>query len=55
VAEKPDSYLRELAAPFGCSLQSVFTALKNMGITLKKRFLPIAGNAEKNVVNIKRK
>jgi transposase len=36
LAEKPDSYLRELAEPFGCSVQSVSAALKNMGITLKK-------------------
>jgi transposase len=55
VAEKPDSYLRELAEQFGCSLQSIFVALKNMGITLKKRPLPIAKNPNKHARSIKRK
>ena len=36
VEEKPDSYLRELAEPFGCSQAAVHYALEKMGITLKK-------------------
>jgi transposase len=54
IIEKPDSYLRELAEPFGCSFQAVFMALKKMGITLKKRPLHIVKNQKKNAVNIKK-
>jgi transposase len=55
VAEKPDAYLRELAELFDCSFQSVFVALKNMGITLKKRPSPTVKNQKKNALNTKRK
>ena len=37
VEERPDSYLRELAEPFDCTLQAVAKALDSMEITLKKR------------------
>ena len=37
VEEKPDAYLKELAAEFGCSKQAVFYALKKLKITRKKR------------------
>jgi transposase-like protein len=37
VAEKPDAYLRELAAPYGCSVVAVFNALHKYNITHKKR------------------
>jgi transposase len=47
VADRPDAYLHELAAPFGCSGQAVSLALKNMGITLKKRPLPIGKNPKR--------
>ena len=47
VEEKPDSYLRELAEPFGCTPQAVFKALETMSITLKKRHLPTPKNLKK--------
>lgn len=51
IEEKPDSYLRELADPFGCSPQAVFKALQAMKITLKKRPLLILKNQKKNGQN----
>lgn len=48
IKEKPDSYLRELAKPFGCTPQAVQKALKNMGITLKKRRSPTQKSPKKN-------
>jgi transposase len=53
-AEKPDSYLRELAELFGCTLQSVSAALKNMGITLKKRPSPTVRSPNKSAPSINR-
>ena len=47
VEERPDSELSELAQPFNCSAQAVFYALKNMGITLKKRHSPTLKNQKK--------
>ena len=44
VAERPDAYLQELGDLFGCSGQAVSSALKKMGITLKKRALPTGKN-----------
>jgi len=44
VEERPDSYLRELAEPFGCTPQAIDKALDSMGITLKKRRSPTAKN-----------
>ena len=43
-AERPDACLHELADLFGCSGQAVSLALKNMGVTRKKRPLPIRKN-----------
>lgn len=36
VSEHPDAYLREIAAFFDCSTTSVWYALRNLDITLKK-------------------
>jgi hypothetical protein len=36
VDKTPDSYLRELAEPFGVSTTAVFYALRKMNYTLKK-------------------
>ena len=36
VAEKPDTYLRELAEPFNCTATAVFYALENLNMTRKK-------------------
>jgi Zn-dependent peptidase ImmA (M78 family) len=36
VDKAPDSYLRELAEPFGVSTMAVFYALRKMNYTLKK-------------------
>lgn len=38
VEEKPDSFLRELAALFDCSPQAIFYALEKLGFTYKKNF-----------------
>ena len=46
-AKRPDAYLYELADLFDCSGQAVSLALKNMGITLKKRPLPIGKNPKR--------
>jgi transposase len=50
VQEKPDAELAELAEPFGCTPQAVFYALRNLGITLKKRpsgtLKPLRNNAQ---------
>ncbi len=48
IEEKPDSYLRELAEPFGCTPQAVQKALNAMKITLKKRPLPIRKNRKRS-------
>ena len=47
LAQRPDAYLHELADLFGCSGQAVSLALKNMGITRKKRPLPIRKNPKR--------
>jgi transposase len=36
VEEKPDSYLSELAEPFGCTETAVFYMLEKLKLTLKK-------------------
>jgi transposase len=51
VEKKPDSYLRELAIPFGCTPQAIQKALCAMKITLKKRPSPIQKNPKKNGQN----
>jgi transposase len=38
VERKPDAYLKELAEFFNCTPQAVFTALKKIKFTRKKRF-----------------
>jgi len=52
VAENPDAFLYELAALFGCTPQAVFSMLRKMNITLKKRPLPTVKNPMQNVQNI---
>ncbi len=37
VQEHPDSYLREIAKPFGATLQAAFYACRRLKISLKKR------------------
>jgi len=44
VAQKPDSYLYELAKLFNCSPQAIFYMLEKLNITLKKRPLPTLKN-----------
>ena len=44
VAQKPDSYLYELAELFDCSPQAIFYMLEKLNITLKKRPLPTLKN-----------
>lgn len=51
VQEKPDAYLEELAAPFGCTVQAVFYALKKVNFTLKKRRLLTRKNLKKSGLN----
>jgi len=51
IEEKPDSYLRELAKPFGCTPQAIQKALSAMKITLKKRPLPTPKNLRKSGQN----
>ena len=41
IEEKPDSYLREIAEQFCCSIPSVHARLKRLKITYKKRRLAI--------------
>lgn len=36
VSEHPDAYLREIAEAFDCKISSVWSALRNLDITLKK-------------------
>ena len=49
IEDKPDSYLRELAEPFGCTPQAIQKALASMKITLKKRPSPTQKSPKKNV------
>lgn len=46
--EKPDAYLYELAEPFGCTEQAVFSMLKKLKLPLKKRLLPMKKNQKNN-------
>jgi transposase len=52
IEERPDSELWELAEPFACTPQAVFYALKQMGITLKKRHSPTLKNQKNSGENI---
>ena len=54
VAENPGAYLHELAQPFGCTPQAVFSMLAKLKITLKKRLLPITKNPKRAVPRLKR-
>jgi transposase len=51
VAANPDAYLWELAEQFNCSPPGIFYALENLGITLKKRPLPITKNQKRNALS----
>jgi len=51
VAEKPDSYLRELAEQFSCTATAVFYMLGKLGITLKKKPSPTARGPRKSARN----
>jgi transposase len=48
VKEKPDAYLWELALQFGCTKQAIFTALKKLDITYKKKRSHTPKRAKKN-------
>lgn len=52
VTEKPDSFLWELAAQFGCTPPAVFYALEKLKITRKKRPILIRKYVRKNEQNI---
>ena len=54
VRETPDAYLHELAQPFGCTAQAVFYMLENMGITVKKRPIPIVKSRKGDAGNMRR-
>ena len=54
VSQKPDAYLHELAEQFGCTPQAVFSMLRNLKITIKKRPLPIRKSPRKNAGNMQR-
>jgi len=48
VKKRPDAYLWELAQIFDCTSQAIASALKKMGITLKKRPFHTAKNPKRN-------
>jgi transposase len=48
VTEKPDAFLKEYAEQFSCTPTAVFYALESLGITRKKRHLPITKNPRRN-------
>jgi transposase len=47
IEEKPDAYLRELAAKFNCSTTAIHNRCKQLKITYKKRHLPTRKKARK--------
>lgn len=49
--EHPDAYLREIAAEFSCSENSVFNALKRLNITRKKNDT-VQGKGRKYTTNL---
>lgn len=55
VAAKPDAYLRELAEQFGCAIPSIHHRLKKLGLTLKKRRLPILKSPKKTAPTISKR
>ena len=48
VADNPDAFLKEYAEQFDCTPTAVFYALENLGITRKKRLLPITKKMRTN-------
>ena len=52
VEENPDAFLWEYAEQFNCTPVAIFYALKKLGITHKKRLLPILKNLKKNEKSI---
>ena len=52
VSEKPDAFLKEYAKLFNCTPVAIFYALEDLGITRKKRLLPITKNLKKNGLSI---
>jgi transposase len=54
IAENPGAYLHELAQPFGCTPQAVFSMLAKLKITLKKRLLPITKNPKRAAPNMQK-
>ena len=55
VADNPDAFLMEYAEQFNCTPTAVFYALENLGITRKKRLLPITKNVRANALSISQK
>ena len=55
VADNPDAFLKEYAEQFDCTPTAVFYTLENLGITRKKRLLPIMKNVRANALSISRK
>ena len=49
--EKPDAYLREIAAKFGVSVAAVHKREKTLNLTLKKRRLPTQKKTRKKEPN----
>jgi transposase len=47
IEEKPDAYLRELSAKFGCSTTAIHNRLVGLGFTYKKRHLPTQRSPKK--------
>ena len=54
VADNPDAFLKEYAEQFDCTPTAVFYALKNLGITRKKRLLPITKKTRANAPSTRR-
>jgi transposase-like protein len=54
IAEKPDAYLRELAAKFSCTETAVFYALEKLAITRKKNASLTARSPRQNARNIQK-
>ena len=50
--EKPDAYLREIAAEFGVSVVAIHKRMKALKITLKKRRLPTQKKTRKKEPSI---
>ncbi len=55
IEEKPDAYLRELAAKFNCSITAVHKRCKQLKMTYKKRRSPTQKNPKKTGRNTLKK